>query len=272
MKKPLIVLLLVSSVLFSQSNKFDFSSASAENGEHPEAAGFELTQENGNSLAISQLQQVIYANGVQTTDDYNFDLLNNIPEKKSPWIAIAYSVLLPGMGELYGGDYSLGKYLTIADGFLWTGLTGMHIYSGWQEDNYKAFAKSSGGVNTNGKDDQFFADIGSYINVDDFNDDKALNGQFELMYDASTHGWNWNDNLTRSEYREMWESSESASNNIQFVVGALIINRIVSAINAVRVVSAYNDKVENGDWNISVGYNNYKSMPGNVTLNFVTSF
>jgi len=38
----------------------------------------------------------------------------------------------------------------------------------------------------------------------------------------------------------MWVSSENAFNNVRFAVGALILNRLASAVNAVRLVAAYN--------------------------------
>ena len=56
-------------------------------------------------------------------------------QKKNTGLAILYSALLPGMGELYAGDYSSGKYFTIADGVLWGGLIGVNAYAKNQEDN-----------------------------------------------------------------------------------------------------------------------------------------
>ena len=50
-------------------------------------------------------------------------------EKKSVGLGIIYSLLLPGMGELYADAYNTGKYFTIADGVLWGTLIGMSAYS-----------------------------------------------------------------------------------------------------------------------------------------------
>ena len=93
-------------------------------------------------------------------------------KKKSPLLAVTYSLLLPGMGELYGGDYGLGKYLTIADAVFWGAFTGFSIYGNNQQDNYKSFAKSIGSVNTSGKDEEYFADISEYIDIDQHNRSK----------------------------------------------------------------------------------------------------
>ncbi|MEJ2103128.1 MAG: hypothetical protein P8X47_00970 [Ignavibacteriaceae bacterium] len=65
--------------------------------------------------------------------DANFILNSNFDqEKKSVGLGIIYSLLLPGMGELYAGDYNTGKYFTIADGVLWGTFIGMNVYSNWQ--------------------------------------------------------------------------------------------------------------------------------------------
>ncbi len=43
------------------------------------------------------------------------------PSKKSVGLAAIYSLLLPGMGELYAEGFSSGKYFLIAEGVLWLG-------------------------------------------------------------------------------------------------------------------------------------------------------
>ena len=72
----------------------------------------------------------------------------------------------------------------------------------------------------------------------------------------------------------MWTSSEQAKNNIRFAVGALILNRIVSAINAVRVVSAYNKGIDESamGWNLSVYVDTKPTLPSSLNLNFTKSF
>jgi hypothetical protein len=71
----------------------------------------------------------------------------------------------------------------------------------------------------------------------------------------------------------MWNSSETANNNIRFVVGGLILNRIVSAINAARLVSSYNKSLEEEvSWNFSVGFMNQPNLPTSLSLNVQKSF
>ncbi|MCW8848950.1 MAG: hypothetical protein OQJ81_03150 [Melioribacteraceae bacterium] len=193
-------------------------------------------------------------------------------EKKSPALAILYSLLLPGMGEYYADNYSTGKYFTIADGVFWGLFAGISIYGNGKEDDYRAFASSFGGVDLNGKDDAYFANVGIYENIEDYNRDRELNRRFDEVYNESTHYWGWEDSR-RSEYRDLWISSENAKNNVRFAVGALILNRIVSSIFAVRSVSAYN-KRENTEvsWNVNFGVQQNPSLPTSFVMKMNCGF
>ncbi|MGE5845236.1 MAG: hypothetical protein ACM34O_00835 [Ignavibacteria bacterium] len=249
MKILLILIVTCTSALFSQNN-------SSEN--QIDEYGGQLWIENRMKSPVPSF----------TKDS----LLTNNPKKKNTGLAIIYSLLLPGMGELYAESYSSGKYFTIAEGALWGVYIGMNAYANWQEEKYKSFATSNGGVNTAGKNKEYFANIGVYENIDAYNDAKALERNFAAMYDAQQYYWSWSDN-DRKRYRSQWTSSEEAYNNIRFVVGGLILNRIMSAINAVRLVSAYNKRQSSElGWNFSVGILNQVNLPAGISFNFQSSF
>lgn len=193
-------------------------------------------------------------------------------KKKSTGLAIIYSLLLPGMGELYAESYQTGKYFTIAEGVLWGTYIGINTYGNWQKDRYKSFAASNGGVNLAGKDEDYFATISEYLSIEQFNNEKALERNFIEMLDEEKYFWKWTSEDRRA-YRSMWVSSEQAFNNLRFVVGALIINRIASAVNAVRLVVKHNkQETEELSWNISAGVENTPNLPNHFTINFQTHF
>jgi len=192
-------------------------------------------------------------------------------EKKSGFRAVLYSLLLPGMGELYAGNYSSGRYFTAAEGLLWGFYAGFNIYSDWQKDNYQAFAASNGGVNAAEKDDDYYAEIGKYIDIDTYNNDKALNRELDAMYNTEQYFWKWDNQDERKEYRNMWLASERANNNVRFVVGGMIVNRIVSAINAALAVKRYNRGLSETSFNISTQFGQVQNSPG-IRVNFSTSF
>ena len=136
--------------------------------------------------------------------------------------------MLPGMGELYADSYESGKYFTIAEGVMWGTYIGINTYGNWQKDRYKSFAAANGGVNVEGKDDDYFATISEYLSIEQFNNEKALERNFTEMLNENQYFWKWSSEDRRT-YRSMWVSSEQAYNNLRFVVGAMIINRIASA-------------------------------------------
>jgi len=241
-----LILLLSSAILFSQTDDYK---------------------------SIQELKSTL-KNSEDPIQNTNINLSSNLSnEKKSVGLGIVYSLLLPGMGELYADAYNTGKYFTIADGVLWGTLIGMSAYSSIQEDNYKSYAATRAGVIHNNKDEDYYAIIGDYTSVYSYNDQKALERNFDEMYDEESNFWKWNSTDERRTYRDMWNSSETASNNIQFVVGGLILNRIISAINAARLVSSYNNRLEEEvSWNFSLGFMNQPNLPTSLSLNVQKSF
>ncbi|MEJ2493583.1 MAG: hypothetical protein P8Y79_04570 [Ignavibacteriaceae bacterium] len=194
-------------------------------------------------------------------------------EKKSPGLAILYSFLLPGMGELYANNYNSGKYFTIAEGIFWGTYIGMNVYANARENDYKAFAETYGSAKISEKDADYFATIGQYDNIEIYNNEKALERNFDEMYDTEIYYWKWQNTEDRKTYRNIRTSSEQTFNDLRFVVGAMILNRIASAINAVRLVASYNSSLsEEMGWNLSVGMRNNINLPTSLNLNFQTSF
>jgi len=71
----------------------------------------------------------------------------------------------------------------------------------------------------------------------------------------------------------MWKSSEEAYNSTRFIVGALILNRVASIINAIRLVNAHNKNLKKElGWEIGFNYSNTISRPNNLSMHFVASF
>jgi len=245
MKNILILLIIFSSHIFSQNNESSFYSFKQQ--------------------AISEISQI------KVLDQPVVD--DNVKQKKSTGLAIVYSLLLPGMGELYADAYDSGVYFTIADGVLWGTYVGMNVYANWQKDRYISYSQTNAGVTPENKDENYYATIGEYLDIDQYNDQQAFEYNFDEMYDTETHFWKWNTSEERKEYRNMWVSSEQTFNDVRFVVGALLLNRVISAINAVRLVSKYNNNLsQEVGWNVSLGVQSYPDNTSSYNINFITSF
>jgi len=232
------------------------------------------------NLLISQTDytSILYLKkNIKEIDSENIFLSTEIldmkfQQKKNTGLAIFYSLLLPGMGELYAEGYDSGVYFTIADGVLWSSLIGMNIYGNWQENRYKSFATVNAGIDPNGKDKDFFATISAYQSIDDYNNEKAFERDFKSMLDKQKYYWNWKSNEDRKIYRNMWSSSEQTFNNIRFAVGGLILNRIISIINAVRLTSRYNKKLSDDGLTMNIYVRKNVFNESELTFNFQHKF
>lgn len=165
--------------------------------------------------------------------------------KKSVPLAVALSLVLPGMGELYAGDYSRGKYLTSAEGFLWLTFASVQLYGTWLKNDARLFAATNAGVKLDGKDDKYFVDIGNYSDIYWYNERKLQDRQDDKLYDPnSNYYWRWNSEEDRQKYRNFRIKSDEVFNSRQFIVGAILANHIVSAINAGMLASKLNKQTD----------------------------
>ena len=171
--------------------------------------------------------------------------LGTASAKKNVGLALIYSLLLPGMGELYVGDYSTGKYFTMGEAALWLTYTSFELYGTWLRDDARSFAAFHAGVNPDGKDDQFFVDIGNFLNTYEYNEKKLRDREPDKLYDVnSTYFWQWDSDPNRASYRGLRISHDRVFNNTRFVVAAIIVNHVVSAVNAARLAISHNDAVD----------------------------
>ena len=162
-------------------------------------------------------------------------------EKKNVGLAALYSFLLPGMGEMYAGEYGMGKYFTIAEGALWVTLLGYDRYAHWIQDDARQFAAQHARANISGKDDQYFSDIADFTNVYAYNESVLKSRSPELLYNpASSYYWSWDNDQNRASYRDLRVTSDERFNDTRFVAAAIGVNHLISAINAARLTYFHN--------------------------------
>ncbi|HCV43150.1 MAG TPA: hypothetical protein DGH68_06675, partial [Bacteroidetes bacterium] len=165
-------------------------------------------------------------------------------KKKSNGLAAIYSLLLPGMGELYADGFESGKYFLIAEGVLWLTYATFEIYGNQLRDDSRAFAQSHAGVIPSDKKDQYWVDIGNFIDVYEYNDKKLRDREPGKLYDSPSDAWRWDTDFSRSQFRDQRIASDHMYNNEKFVVAAILINHVASAINAVRSAIKYNKSLD----------------------------
>jgi len=209
-------------------------------------------------------------------DNSNNQLLENNQNsvsKKSPLVAALYSCLLPGMGELYAQDYSSGKYYTSADCMLLISYIGMNVYHTQLVNNYKTVAKQSANVSIGNKSSDYYSDLGIYNSVYEYNYYNYSKGYSNELYSESKDYWKWSSVDKRREYRNLWMSSRQVYNNYRFVISGMVLNRVVSMINAVRLTIRYNKNLQNQN-TLGLGFdiNQMPDYSPSLNFNISTSF
>jgi TM2 domain-containing membrane protein YozV len=177
-------------------------------------------------------------------------------KKKNPGLAVLYSLLLPGMGELYAGNFTTGKYLLGTEVGLWMTVYGLHSYGTWIRNDARSFASVHAGVQTSGKDDKFFVNVGNFLSREAYNEKKLRDRELAAVYTDASYDWHWESDAQRSEYRSLRVKSDQMLNGVRFAAAAIVANHVVSAIiastSAIRYNSSIDSGLTNGGWNIGV--------------------
>lgn len=180
------------------------------------------------------------------TDENKYVIEEFKPERKSVFLAVIASLIVPGLGEWYAGSFESGKYHFFAECGLWLTYGGFRIHSNWVLNDSRTFAQQHAEANFSDKDDKYIVNIGNFNNTDEYNDTKAKNREYDLIYyyDVNPgYWWNWDTEQNRLRFKELRIRGDRIKNNAKFVIGIIAINHIVSAISAGRKTAAYNRSI-----------------------------
>lgn len=219
-----------------------------------------LTAHNFLIVLFVLIQTVVYAQAPERTDRGSFLLEHQIdfkiadqataessePASKSGFLAVAFSAVLPGMGELYADRFDRGLYNLITDVVLWGGVIGFNAYGNSLQSDARLFAAQRAGADPVGKSDQFFSTIGNYQSLDEYNSDKLVRRELGSVYPAEAEAgyqWNWSSDADRSKYRDLRIQSDQMFNAVGFVALGLIANRVWSAIQSAFFVRRFNSRI-----------------------------
>lgn len=194
------------------------------------------------------------------------------PEQKSVFRSVVYSLILPGMGELYAGGFDNGKYFLMAESGLWLTFASFELYGHWLQNDARRFAASHASASIDGKDDQFFVNLGNFTSVYDYNEKKLRDRDVADLYDPNgTFFWEWDSDQSRARFRGLRVKSDNVFNNVRFVVAAIIVNHIASAINAGRVATNKNKELAS-EWQVQTGLLGSCLRPDGVVLTLRKTF
>jgi hypothetical protein len=194
-----------------------------------------------------------------------------VQNKKNPAVSIFLSLLLPGAGHFYTDRMDVGKYFLVSEVSCWLGVAGLGLYGNALRDDSRTYAAEHSGLNKDGKDDDYFSNVGGFDNIYGYNNDKLAKGQWDKIYDVNSYYWSWDNSTNRNNFDLQRKKSERTYNaRIIFATG-LIVNRIVSAISALVLTNRSNNS--SSGLRISSEFTGTRGNPyDGIKLNFIQSF
>lgn len=178
-------------------------------------------------------------------------------QDKSLWLALGASALLPGMGELYLDERSLVKPFVWTDAALWLTAIGSYFIGERYITSAHGYAVRHAGLTTDSKDVSLLNTVGDYRSRggvagqnsspdmdEDYNQAMIRAGKaIDDEYSESIQ-WNWgsSDNPESTEHIDEFKSRlrhfRVSRIVFQVSVGALVLNRVVSILDVMRVYRA----------------------------------
>ena len=146
---------------------------------------------------------------------------------------IVKSFLLPGWGEYTLEKPNRGRIFILSETALWTSFAGALIVSNNYTDLFQAYAADYAGVETSGKDRQFWVDVGNYESLNGHNEEHLRFRDYDAIYPMNSEWhWEWTSEEKRLQYRDYRVASDTWNLGAKFIAGSIVINHIVSAIDA----------------------------------------
>lgn len=188
---------------------------------------------------------------------------NNVSKNsdKSWGIALGASALLPGMGELYLGEQEMVRPFVWTDVGLWVTAIGSYFIGERYVSSAHNYAVRHAGLTSDSKNVSMLNTVGDYRSRagvegqnsspdmdEDYNQAMIRAGKkIDEELDASIM-WDWgsSDNPETSEHIDEYKSRlrhyRVSRIIFQASVGALVLNRVVSMLNSIRVYRATSSK------------------------------
>jgi len=162
-------------------------------------------------------------------------------EKSKSLSPIIKSLILPGSGEYALGNPSRGRTFVISEIALIFSVVSVYHFSSFNEQKYIAFAAEHSGAQPKGKDHHYWVDIGNYISIKEFNEEHLRFRENDALYEETEEWiWEWDTDDNRSTFESTRIKSDIWKLGGKFLIGGLVVNHIVSAIDALYLTRISN--------------------------------
>ena len=153
------------------------------------------------------------------------------------------SAILPGWGEAAVQQSKRARIFRLTEVSLVTACISVYTFSGHQAKQYKSFAVEHAGVDSRGKNHEYWVDLGNYTDMANYNDEHLRFRHMESLY-AENEGWDWNwdSKENKKSFEIMRIRSDVLAMTGKFIIGGIVVNHILSAIDALYLTKL--EKIE----------------------------
>jgi hypothetical protein len=186
---------------------------------------------------------------------------------------ILYSLIIPGAGQWGMGERNRAKFFFGAEVLLWMGYFGTNAYADVIQKNYLSYAAVHANANHQDKSEQYWIDIGSADNLYAFNEQQLRNRNLKAVYpESELYYWQWDSRNNQGYYNNLRVQEHDWERRATFIVGALILNRIVSVIDVIRLIHKEKKQPSEQKSSLSLWYHSNKYNEEQLQLNLTINW
>ena len=176
------------------------------------------------------------------------------------------SLIIPGWGQKSLGKAKRARVFNYIESGILLSLISSSTFSNIEKKNYKAFASKHAAISSSEKNHKYWVDIGNYNSIENYNDEHLRNREMDDLYpDDKKWSWDWDLDSNRKIFEKKRIRADQLELFATFSVGALVLNHLVSSIDALYL------KRINSSKSLSINpYNN--SILGSVGYSLTLSF
>jgi uncharacterized protein DUF5683 len=179
----------------------------------------------------------------------------------------ALSLLMPGAGQWYNDDRAKSWKFGVAEMGVWTAyLVFNNQRNGYAEDS-RDYAEVYAGV-SGSHPESYWRSVGEYMNSDDYNTQQLIDARAEGSTTAELisgdEAWFWRNEELRSNYIAFRGKVTSARERRDFMILFSVLNRVISAFDAVRNANGDDQLLSLAGFDIDLQHSTYQGTSGAV--------
>jgi len=191
------------------------------------------------------------------------------PKPIPPGRAFLQSLLIPGWAEWKSGAKKRARFFWITEGILAATFTGFQIYGHLRAQDYRAYGAIHAGANFTDKPERFVTNISYYTDILEYNEYQRKLRRYDLTYPLTQENWwEWDSESSMHTFNRLRIQSETAYRNAVITVGVVLMNHVISGIDAIWTARRHNKKLQaNGSkWNVRTVFRSLPSRYAAVEL------